>query len=291
MKHNILIAVMLYLITSTRVNAQSNFPSQYLDINQVKARISYPGANFLPNDTSYLIGYEVPKGSGKMAIYCNPIWLGGIDEGGQLHVAAQTYRQGGVDFWYGPLDTITGSTTPSVSSMYNRVWKINRFDIENFKAHFAAGDVQNGNFVPAQDILEWPARGTGNYTRNMAPFVDQNNNGIYDPLVGGDYPLIKGDQMLYSIYNDNLAPHTESGGAAFKVEVHASAYAFACDSLPDSLKSINYTTFYKYEFFNRSNHTYSNAYIGNYSDYDVGNPYINFTGCNAFHNTNFCYNA
>ncbi|MBK7183400.1 MAG: hypothetical protein IPH89_10910 [Bacteroidetes bacterium] len=37
-------------------------------------------------------------------------------------------------------------------------------------------------------ILSWPAHGTGNFSRNLAPFVDVNADGNYNPLTGGDYP-------------------------------------------------------------------------------------------------------
>ena len=38
--------------------------------------------------------------------------IGGVDAGGQLKVAAMTYRQGGSDFWTGPLNTTTATITP-----------------------------------------------------------------------------------------------------------------------------------------------------------------------------------
>ncbi|HVA99419.1 MAG TPA: hypothetical protein VNG53_11040, partial [Bacteroidia bacterium] len=49
--------------------------------------------------------YQVPKGSGISSIYSSSLWIGGIDAGGHLRVAGQTYKQNGTDFWPGPLDT------------------------------------------------------------------------------------------------------------------------------------------------------------------------------------------
>lgn len=46
--------------------------------------------------------YEVPVGSGKHSIFSGSLWIGGVDAGGQIKVAAQTYRQTGVDWW--PVD-------------------------------------------------------------------------------------------------------------------------------------------------------------------------------------------
>ena len=42
--------------------------------------------------------YEIPKGSGLNSIFAGSLWMGGVDVGGQLKVAAQTYRQTGNDF-------------------------------------------------------------------------------------------------------------------------------------------------------------------------------------------------
>jgi hypothetical protein len=108
--------------------------------------------------------------------------------------------------------------------------------------------------------------------------------------VGGDYPKIKGDQMLYWIFNDNFAPHTETGGIPLKVEVHASAYAFTCPNATNTDSAINYTTFYNYKVFNRSTNAYNNCYIGNWTDYDLGNAYDDAVGCNPSRNLSFCYN-
>jgi len=260
-----------------------------IDINKVYASISNRGDMF-GNSEEGSSNYEIPKGSGKKAVFTNALWIGGIDAGGDLHVAAQTYRQTGVDFWPGPLDTVTGAATTNSYIAYDKIWKIDRFYIEQFKHYFQIGAVQNGTWMPNEDFLNWPARGTGNYTRNMAPFVDVNNNGIYDPLMGGDYPKIKGDQMLYWIFNDNFANHTETNGTPLKVEVHASAYAFTCPNASNADSAINYTTFYNYKVFNRSSNAYNNCYIGNFSDSDIGNPYDDAGGCNKIKNLSYTYN-
>ena len=58
--------------------------------------------------------YAVPKvddwSKAVSSNFAGNVWFGGIDLGGQLKVAAQTYRQDGIDFWTGPLSTIDAST-------------------------------------------------------------------------------------------------------------------------------------------------------------------------------------
>ncbi|MGL5891652.1 MAG: hypothetical protein ACRC3B_17300, partial [Bacteroidia bacterium] len=207
-------------LSGTQVFARGSNPQQinsfidfsnnrYLNLNDVNASFMTRG-DFGWNLSN--ASFEVPKGSRAHPLFASGLWIGGLDAGGQLHQAAMTYRQRGIDYFPGPLDTTTASADSIVAYQYDYIWKINRTDIEAVIYHFAQGNVQNGSFVPAGDIINWPAQGTGNYSRNLAPFVDVNGNGIHDPLTGGDYPQIKGDQMLYWIFNDNLAPHTETTG-------------------------------------------------------------------------------
>jgi hypothetical protein len=84
---------------------------------------------------------------------------------------------------------------------YDKIWKVSYTDINNFITAFNSGSV-----VATPDMLTWPAHGSGNNSRNLAPFVDYNGDGIYNPN-DGDYPKIKGDQTLYFIFNDKLAAH------------------------------------------------------------------------------------
>ncbi|MCA6363004.1 MAG: T9SS type A sorting domain-containing protein [Bacteroidetes bacterium] len=283
------VQVVAYGQSMTNLNSFVDFSNnRYLNIND--ANVSF----LTRGDFGWNLSngqFEVPKGSGTHCLFSSGLWIGGLDAGGQLHQAGMTYRQRGIDFFPGPLDTITAGTDSLVAYQYDYIWKINRADIEAFIYHFAQGNVQNGSFTPAGDILNWPAHGTGNYSRNLAPFVDVNNNGIYDPLAGGDYPKIKGDQMLYWIFNDNLAPHTETGGQPFGIEVHASAWAYACPALPDSQQVLNTTLFYSFELINRSSTTYSDVYAGLFQDYDLGSPFDDFVGSAPVYNTAFVYNG
>src|SRR5690606_31572910 len=111
----------------------------------------------------------------------------------------------GRDFIPGPImDSIQYA---SQIPQWNRVWKVDRYDVLNHINFFN----QPGYSIP-QVFLDWPAHGNtllGQAT-NLAPYFDYNNNGIYDPT-NGDYPLVPGDQCVYYIFNDDTV-HTESGG-------------------------------------------------------------------------------
>ena len=248
--------------------------NKYIDINNVRANMQNRGVMNAKENisyTDYLLnpGYEFPKGTNSRIYLPHTLWLGGLDNNNNLHLAAQTYRQNGDDFWPGPINSLTGTTDTATAIQYDKIWKLSRFDIEEFKWAFTQGSVQNGTYIVPQDIIDWPANGNSVSNQNLAPFFDVNGDGLYAPLQDGDYPIIKGDQILYWIFNDVLSYHQESGGLPLGIEVHASVYAYQCDSLPDSLQVVNNTLFYNFDVINRSNLNYSNFYIGSWQDPDL----------------------
>ncbi|HWY12224.1 MAG TPA: T9SS type A sorting domain-containing protein, partial [Bacteroidia bacterium] len=234
--------------------------------------------------------YEVPKGNGVHSGFAASLWIGGLDAGGQIHTACQTYRQTGNDFWPGPLDTTNATTNLTNITAFDKIWKVDYNDINTFITQYNLGNVPL-SYTPTPDILTWPAKGTGNNSRNLAPFVDVNNNGIYDPMVGGDYPNIKGDQTLYFIFNDNFNSHTETGGLPFGVEIHAMAYSYGCGMTLSGRNELAYTTFYDYRIYNRSNNNYNNVYIGFWNDADLGCYNDDYISCSVQNNLGFMYNS
>ncbi|MES2513879.1 MAG: T9SS type A sorting domain-containing protein [Bacteroidota bacterium] len=276
----------IFIYMSVQTNAQN--PLKYLDINQVKAGI-YNRGDMHWNSNSGNASYEVPIGSGSHSDFATAFWIGGYDVGNQLHLAAQTYRQSGVDFWPGPLDTTNGAINSSTSNQYDKIWKLNQSDIDAFKTNFSNGNVQNGSYTPVADLLSWPAIGAGFKTRNMAPFMDVNGNHIYDPMTGGDYPIIKGDQSLYFIFNDNLAHGT--GGLPLKVEIHATAYAYGNSALASQYPFLSKATFYNYKIINRSSLDYHDVMATLWTDVDLGYYGDDYIGCNVSGNYGYAYNG
>lgn len=279
--------IICIVATATISQAQTNF--NYLDINNVKAGIGNRGIMHSTQSGTHW-SYEVPAGSGIHSDFNTSLWIGAYDNTNTLHLAAQTYRQQGDDFWPGPLDTTNAAITPSTSNQYDRIWKLNQTDINAFIMNFNNGNVQNGSYTPVADLLSWPAQGIGAQSRNLAPFVDKNNNHIYDPLTGGDYPIIKGDQSLYYIFNDNLS-HGQTGAAPLKVEIHATAYAYGNSATASQYAFLNNATFYNYKIINRSNQNYSGAFVTLFTDVDLGYYGDDFIGCDVVGNYGYAYNA
>ncbi len=262
-----------------------------LNINQVNA-LMLNGGDLWGSYAKQAAYYVVPKGTGLMTQFRGALWIGGYDYAGNLHGAMQEYRQGGNDFWPGPLDTISASIDSVNCGLYDKIWKVNRDKVEDFKYYWAHGNVQNGTYTPDPSILNWPGNENTShgFSHKLAPYVDVNHNGVYDPLTGGDYPKMMGDQMLWWVMNDKGNIHSQTQCSPLGIEIHATAYAFTCPQIADSEKVINYTTLYHYEIFNRSTFAYDSVYVALWQDGDLGCATDDHVGCYPAGNYSYYYN-
>lgn len=266
-----------------------NPASEYLDTNRVRAM--YFNNNSIFFDQTDQAAYEVPKGSGKHSLFAHSMWIAGKDSTGLLHAGAFRYGASGRDFYPGPLynqGPLAGTCDSALSSQYNNIWKINTYEIQEFRYRFV-NNLMSGYTIPGS-ILYWPAHGIANCDYYLAPFYDYNSDSSYNPY-DGDYPLIKGDQTLFWVFNDNTAPHTETQSLALGVEVRCMAYSFACDSLNlATFGASDYTTFLSYQIINRSANTYEDSYIGLFTDGDIGYYLDDYIGFNLEKNAYYFYN-
>ena len=255
---------------------------EHLNINDVEAGINVAG----PMHWDFGYDYEVPKGSGNHTVLASALWIGGLDAGGQLHCAAQTYDQNGSSYWPGPIGSMSIPFDSVSCSLFDKIWKIEKWKLEEFIHQFSIGNVTNGTYQVPQEIATWPAKGNGVVNNNLAPFIDVNGDGNYNAL-DGDYPDILGDQMLYYIFNDLLGANT-SGNFPMGIEIQAKAYAYNCTNIADSNFVINWTTLYNYTIINRSGNSYENVYTGFWSDIDMLDEYA---GCDTTRAAAFSYNG
>ncbi len=267
-----------------------------LSVNNVRARLLVGGDLWWDPANNSIGIYEVPNGSGKNSIYAGSFWIGGIDGGGQIKVASQTYRQyGWNDFWAGPISKDNSgnlSISQSKCNYFDRFWSVYRTDVQNFVAGGAA----------TPDIISWPGNGdvANGELPNLAPFFDANNDGIYNYLAG-DYPYFNlggasgtgncnnylfGDQAIWWVFNDIGNIKTGTNSTAFGIEVRAQAFAYSSTNT-----NINNATFYKYEIINRSNETYSQTFTGVWCDVDLGNASDDYVGCDVGLGLGYAYNG
>lgn len=259
---------------------------QVLDVNQVSATVR--ADNMLFNGHQY----EVPKGSGYNTIYASNMWCIGRESVSQsLHGFADKYYPSESDTKFGPLKIDGTASIDSVTAQaFNRVWKINRADVLALMQAQQDGSLASGAYVPPADIVQWPGNGPAGYSPQLAPFFDSNNDGLYT-IQDGDYPLIKGEQMLYWIFNDNSGVHNMTGLAPIGAEVHVSFYACKNDMASGNEDVINYTTFLEFQVFNRSSNTINDVYLGFNTDADIGYAMDDFTGSHVDANAFYFYSA
>lgn len=263
-----------------------------LSINKVGATVKSFGSMFW--DGNSLPRYEVPIDSGTNSIFASGIWVGGYDPEDNLHLSAVTFNESNdsdaplYDFSPGILSNNEGNAgvgDTSISNKYDRIWKIDRLDIEQFNY-----ELNLKSFIIPEDFNEWPGNSSGS-GNTLAPFVDNNNDGIYD-INDGDYPQILGDQMLWWTINDNTHPNQETGGEPLGIELHNSFFGFKFDNPSSPAEDlINYQTYLKVKIVNRSMVTYDSVFIGIWVDSDIGYPFDDYVGCDVQRNSFYFYNA
>ncbi len=252
----------------------------FLDVNQVNCRLNSCGNQFW--DIMNYASYEVPANSGIMSIFMSSMWIGGYDANDQLHLAGERYRMNGGDFYPGPVMN-HDAYSEEQDLLWNRVWKLNFSDIMYHQQHW-----QDSGYEPIKNIAEWPANGNTalGQAAKLAPYYDLNGDGTYNPL-DGDCPMIKGDQAVYVLYNDDRGDHIESGGRRLGAEIQVMYYA---KSMPEDT-AMKYTIFADVNIINRSDTNYSDVYVSNFIDFDIGYPLDDYIGCDTLLNSGYAYNG
>ncbi len=290
--------------------------SNELSLNNVRARINTGGDMWW--DLQGTPKYEIPRGSRKTSMFSASLWLGGTDVNGQLKGAFQRYRASGNDFWPGPLTTDgTASISREVCTEYDKHFKIKRMDVDEFILKY--NQPAYPEYSVPDIIKDWPANGdvAKGQSEWLAPFVDLNANGVYE-WEQGEYPyydmenklckptkgadgnyyyeqtpeggiladaVLKGDETLWWVFNDNGNIHSESRGKAIGVEIRAQAFAFSTND------EINNMTFYTYEIINRSTFRLTDTYFSQWVDTDLGDPTDDYVGCDVARGLGYCYNG
>jgi hypothetical protein len=316
-------------IKETAAGCEPGSTYKYLDINNVRTLIySYGNGWFLETAE-----YEIPKGSKKTSMFSMSLWIGGIDVNNNLKLAAYRYGQGPTtatshtknDFWPGPL-TIDGTAAIDAETCaeYDKLFPITRAEVQEFLA-YQDDPTQYPNYTIPRSIVEYP--GNGDISKGdayyLAPFVDVDGNGTYEPEQG-DYPyydlsndlcpsnlgpgeylqrakladggptdtlgilvdqVLKGDQTLWSVFNDKGNFHSETQGQPIGLEIRAQAFAFSTND------EINNMTFYSYEIINRSTYTLTGTYFSQWVDPDLGFADDDYVGCDVGRGLGYCYNG
>ncbi len=262
-----------------------------LVINNINAGVNADGALFskimrLPGGISGNIydderpsHYRFPHDATTNTIFSTILWIAGKGENDTLHMFADMYSAEGLELQSGP---VSNTYDTSYYLKFGRTWKINKAQIDYHKQNYSMQ-----GYVPTEAISLWPGNGNPalGEAAQLAPYYDQNNDGLYN-CMDGDYPLIRGDETIFYIFNDDV--HGAINNALpMKVEVHAMVYGF---NTPNDTALYN-TVFVHYDIFNRSANTYHNCFIGLNTDIDIGFETDDFIACDVSRSTYYGYNA
>jgi hypothetical protein len=255
-----------------------------LDANNVKASFRQGGLLWHKDNGP---GYVVPKENPNQvsAIYSGGFWMGGIAPNGDLQMSAHTICPEGVQA--GPL--INGQQDPNVCQQFDRFWEIKLDEVTEHLADFEDNGIIDD---PNQNILAWPGRNNpSSMSANgfslpdmaLAPFVDRNSNGIYEPMKG-DYPAMKGQQSLWWVFSnvDACGPNQ----TAPKMTCAVMAYATQTND-----QTISNTTYYDIRLTHEGSQPLSDFYFSTWMDADLGCPYDDYLGSYPSEDFAFVYNA
>ncbi len=227
-----------------------------------------------------------PRGKGNVVYRDGLVWGAWVN--GRIQVGGQTFRTG----------------TQPVS---DHIYRIRR-DWISLTCSDVVQEAEELNQVPVSAVTDsmleqilfdyrddwknWPVE-------QGAPYVDVNQNGIYDPVRDrdgypnaqyGDYPGIDGaDQVIWFKVNDLDGVYTSSlyGSDPLGIELQVTVWAY---NKPET--ELDQTIFKKYKIKNLStDKPFKEMYLSQWMDTDLGYYGDDLAGCDSVLNCTFTFNG
>jgi hypothetical protein len=272
----------------------------FLDVNNVRAMMLNSGDLWWDRTNAQYGVPKVPQDQIGIIRQVNPLFAGALwlsgKTAGKLKIAAIRFSGNEQEFWPGPINNRT--TNKARCDQFNQYWKVFDNEIKDFIADPSKVS-ENIKFWPGTKNPNLIAKGFDpEDLKNGAPFFDKDGDGIYNPD-NGDYPTVKyidgtnpnsrqpafASEMIFWFMNDIGNNHTATKGDPMIVQLNCLAFAYATSD------DINNMTFYTYDIFNKSGETYTDAYISQFIDSDLGNYNDDYVGCDTTRDLGFCINA
>jgi hypothetical protein len=230
-----------------------------LSANSIKSLFNYNGIFDQDVGTQNKAGFEWPKGTEKTAVFTAGLCIAAYMNG-QLREAMASY---------------TGEYRPGSCSNgnyyyndYFKIYKVNR----------------NDNPQQNWDWMNW-----GQMVPYGAPYIDVNNNNVYEPLI--DTPGVKYayETMFLCMTDANPESHTLGegfGGGTLPLgaEVHMTAWT----PINYNLDNVQFISF---DIINKSGSVWNKVKMGIVSDPDVGDSNDDYIGCDTNYQLAYCFNA
>ncbi|MEL6832443.1 MAG: T9SS type A sorting domain-containing protein [Bacteroidota bacterium] len=252
--HTLLMVSLLQTIAFAQVDQIVN--------EQLRANFAPNGATTATSSTSFI---EVQEGDEWISLlFESGLLIAGVTPDGETKL----YGTQGEDIEIG----IEG-----IEAEVQAPWRVTR---EQVSAHLA--DFEDNGVVdnPIPEIFAWPGLGNrfseeynghplSNSFANLAPFWDQDGDGIYDPDQG-DYPIlaIRGCVDNSSVPSEMMFyPILIRDGEEVFFKVFLTAFRYDCFA---EGTAVNNTIFLHYQVINSSELTFEDTYLGYFADGDLG---------------------
>jgi len=276
---NVLIISQEKISKSSTLSKQSVTP-KYAKFNCNNISTFIYNNGFADIDSSFMSwGFIFPIGSKKNLVYQSGLILGGMlkDKSNVNNVSKIVLTGSMYKSWMNPGKILSNGNAEDPASETARVFKVRNkinqsvLEVEAYDEKKAMEQIINQY---KKDREEWRAS-------DGAPFVDVNNNGKYEPYI--DLPGIEdAEQTLWFVANDIGFNEFEG------VELQATIWGYKKDDFLDNI------IFKKYKIINKNKDKDSikNAYIGYWSDADIGgNAGDDLVGCDTLYQLGFIYNG
>ena len=239
----------------------------------------------IPKHQKFTIGNMVAAG----------LWIAGYNSGGTLRLFSREYLE--QETYPGPLDPATGFADPLNCENWDQIFEIEKWEIDALKLDYIVDGTLNQ--PPSQNILGWPATGNPFFesihgfqlpesTIHLAPFWDNNQDGIYNPY-HGDYPLVKGDKAMWTVHNDTGSEediHNNPWRTPIHLEFQTLVYQYSRDQ-----EYLNNTTFFEFKIIHRGTETLTDTYFSLWANPELGFYQDDHFGIDTTNQLAFIYNA
>lgn len=209
------------------------------------------------------------------------LWITAGSSSSQASGAVCDVFSGAADFRPGPTGLSGGAAADSL--VYNKVYVLHAGEVSRHRASW-----KQAGYVPAAGIAAWPANGAKGFATVMAPYVDVNRNGKYDPI-NGDYPFVPEGELAYTISNDVAAPVRLGGTPALGAEVQQMVWI--PEMQVDTARGL--LAYFRYVVHNRSQNDWHGVSLSLVADFSIGDRNddylltdVNAGGMAAYNGTN-----
>jgi hypothetical protein len=227
-----------------------------LDANNIRTYVW--GDGMFDRGNMGVAGFNWPKDSNSYAIYVSGLWISSkVSDSIRVSISEYDSR-----FRPGYFDYETQTPGGANDTLY-RIYKV-------------SPQYPNGG-LDIDPWVKWPVN-------QGAPWVDVNNNGIYEPPT--DYPVMKGEQNLFCVFNDGYRDSIQSLRATLplRAEVHMYAYARANSPCADAIH-------YEWSIINKGRSLWTDFSAGIYSDIDLGTSNNDLAGTDSALGLVYGYNG